>query len=801
MKASDPKLWLAILSLIAVTGAVWSTRDAVSPGPLTAVHGAAKDLADPASCERCHGGLGTSMASACGECHAEIEAQLDEDQGFHGTRAGVDVGRCGACHVEHHGDARALVDDRAFALAGVADRAAFVHDFAEFRLTGVHARLLCDECHPAADAARLEAGAKRFLGLDQACTACHEDPHEGKFVKGCEECHGQERPFTELANFVHTARLPLTGAHAGLACARCHEPGTARSVEALGSAAPPPPERACQDCHESPHREAFVAEVSRARNLEPAASCAECHAADATTFAVEPLAMSPELHAASGFALSAPHDRAECSDCHADGPVPSGAAANVPASHPPRSPAREASDCAACHDDPHRGQFDSAGRATSCTACHAATHFEPALFDVAAHASVFALEGAHATVACDECHLRREVQPTRFRGTPSRCESCHDDVHGGVFQPALGSQRLDALVAELSSLRGSCEACHTTARFDETSFAAPEHGPWTGFELAGAHSRASCESCHRRSAAPEPTGRTFGRVAEVFPGPASSCATCHADVHRGAFEVDGLPREVEGRTSCARCHSEERFDELLEPFDHAAWTGFALVEAHERAACAACHGTLAEVSFPAGATNPARTLGFAADLAFGPPRECSSCHADVHGGAFDREGLPERVDGDQGCARCHTRRTFADGLRETFDHGAFTAFALEGAHARTACEACHVPAREPDEHGRRFGRATGTTCAECHADPHAGQFASGGATSCERCHESASSFAELDFDHGRDARFALDAVHARLDCSACHKPWPLPAGGSAVRYKPLGTACADCHGFGQGKGR
>jgi hypothetical protein len=29
---------------------------------------------------------------------------------------------------------------------------------------------------------------------------------------------------------------------------------------------------------------------------------------------------------------------------------------------------------------------------------------------------------------------------------------------------------------------------------------------------------------------------------------------------------------------------------------------------------------------------------------------------------------------------------------------------------------------------------------------------------------------------------------------SCHIPWPLPDGGEAVRYRPLGTTCADCHG-------
>jgi hypothetical protein len=50
------------------------------------------------------------------------------------------------------------------------------------------------------------------------------------------------------------------------------------------------------------------------------------------------------------------------------------------------------------------------------------------------------------------------------------------------------------------------------------------------------------------------------------------------------------------------------------------------------------------------------------------------------------------------------------------------------------------------------------------------------------------------FDHDRDSRFALGAQHARIDCGACHKPYALTNGDEVVRYKPLPTECADCHG-------
>jgi hypothetical protein len=95
----------------------------------------------------------------------------------------------------------------------------------------------------------------------------------------------------------------------------------------------------------------------------------------------------------------------------------------------------------------------------------------------------------------------------------------------------------------------------------------------------------------------------------------------------------------------------------------------------------------------------------------------------------------------------------------------------------------------------------GTSCADCHADPHVGQFASAGRTDCARCHTNTNAFDVPGFDHAKDTRFALDAQHARLACSACHHTTQLPGGLTTVRYKPLGTACIDCHAAELGGGR
>ena len=73
------------------------------------------------------------------------------------------------------------------------------------------------------------------------------------------------------------------------------------------------------------------------------------------------------------------------------------------------------------------------------------------------------------------------------------------------------------------------------------------------------------------------------------------------------------------------------------------------------------------------------------------------------------------------CAACHNAR---DWRLWEFDHRR-TSFALDGAHASTACSACHVAA------GPGIAKLSGA-CNDCHArdDAHHGAYG----PLCERCH-------------------------------------------------------------------
>lgn len=601
--------------------------------------------------------------------------------------------------------------------------------------------------------------------LADACARCHaripRDLAEGRGLHGtlpsgvdagrCGDCHrehlGAEAQLVTRASWTragvpdpgaydHAAlAFALGGRHAALACDACH-PAAAADPLPAGSARFGGLEQRCDACHGDPHE----GRMARA--------CADCHGQE------QPFAEVQAFRHADGFDDSGPHAGLACAACHDPASERSvEALAGAGAAPPTRA-------CGDCHDSPHAMDFvlGTAARldatpAASCAACHPLAQggfarppaMAPALHD----ASGFPLAAPHASLACERCHAPAGA-PFAERHAPrppEACAACHADAHEGQFArgPLAGV---------------GCLGCHERERFVPPAFGV-EHHAATAFPLTGSHLAVACEACHARPGPGAP---------RAFHGTGSACADCHADAHEGRLAAPAA-------RACEGCHTTTTFAALdRDAFDHARWTAFALEGAHARAACASCHERGGESAGGAPARAPV-------------PDACADCHADPHGGQFARPvagsaDVAPRTD----CAACHDAAAFAP-ARPGFDHALWTGWDTGGVHARVACGACHPPRAEPDRLGRRTLLAAGRACADCHADPHAGQFAVGGATDCGACHAEQGTLA---FSHER-TRFPLDARHARLDCGACHRPWPLSGGGSVVRYRPLGTACGDCH--------
>jgi hypothetical protein len=78
-----------------------------------------------------------------------------------------------------------------------------------------------------------------------------------------------------------------------------------------------------------------------------------------------------------------------------------------------------------------------------------------------------------------------------------------------------------------------------------------------------------------------------------------------------------------------------------------------------------------------------------------------------------------------------------------------------------------------------------SSCNNCHSNPHADMPT----VECRSCHSPLGwTGRNLLFEHNRDSRFKLDAVHAALACASCHKP----AQPVAV-FRGTPTACNQCH--------
>ena len=386
-----------------------------------------------------------------------------------------------------------------------------------------------------------------------------------------------------------------------------------------------------------------------------------------------------------------------------------------------------------------------------------------------------ALIAGHAKLEedCANCHVKFDRA-----GQDRLCLECHKPVAADVRAKRGYHGRMPAQ---------ACRTCHTdhkgrdakTAAFDTARF---DHRA-TGYDLANAHARAPCASCH-----------VAGRRYREAP---SECASCHArdDVHRGAL----------GR-QCGDCHDDTRWKSAR--FDHAR-TRFPLTGKHATTTCRDCHR----------------------DATFrGASTACVSCH---RGDDRQHRGrLGER------CESCHSARSWKD---VGFDHGRDTRFALRGRHREVKCEACHttVPAQlklqgdcaschaRDDRHKGTLGNACGdchterswretridhdatrfpltgkhgtAECKSCHRDPqsfkgapltcigchraddaHTGHFGE----RCESCHD-ARGWKPSSFVHERETTYRLLGKHATTACALCHT--------GTLYVDKTSRECVSCH--------
>lgn len=185
-------------------------------------------------CDNCHKGdlYRDKQSTTCGGCHKEDDP--------HRGQLGV---QCQNCHNEK----------------GWRQKVDFDHDLTHFPLIGLHALVLCEECHRTPS----------FRDTSTKCVDCHKDTfHGGRLGANCSTCHNPNG--WELWRFDHATQTsyPLTGAHQRLNCHLCHRE---TNVDRISLST------ACYSCHSSDdvHRGSF------------GTACNKCHTTD--TFKLEGL--------------------------------------------------------------------------------------------------------------------------------------------------------------------------------------------------------------------------------------------------------------------------------------------------------------------------------------------------------------------------------------------------------------------------------------------------------------------------------------------------------------------------------
>ena len=328
----------------------------------------------------------------------------------------------------------------------------------------------------------------------------------------CDRCHTTEAWSTikNDSGFDHAqTSFALTGRHANVSCAGCH---LGRGLQELTSE--------CRGCHADPHRAEFGID------------CARCH----TVVGWRQPARFVAMHEVTRFPLLGTHRQLECKACHANQQKNEFVSVSV--------------SCATCH----RGDYNASrlpghaalGFPLACEECHDVER--PSWIPARYRHRRFAPEGAHAVLACQDCHKGS------YEGNSVECFSCHRDD----FNRAMSPNHLGG------NYPTKCANCHNTSTWRP----AQVNHDLTGFPLTGGHDISDCKRCH--------TGGQYS-------GLSKECITCHEADFKGTTNPQHAGRFP---TACTTCHTTTSWKPAT--FDHAS-TRFPLTGRHTATPCVSCH--------------------------------------------------------------------------------------------------------------------------------------------------------------------------------------------------------------------
>jgi hypothetical protein len=587
--------------------------------------------------------------------HAVVECQDCHKNAAVGNYVGLSTA-CSSCHLSDWQKTNNPVHPSAGAAFAAANcttchsfdtwtNANFDHSSTGFLLTNGHANVACSLCHinnnynltiAATDCGNSQC---HLTAWQTTTNPVHPSSGPAFAIANCSTCHTTVSWTT--ASFNHSATgFALTSGHANVACSLCH----INNNYSLNIA---PTDCGNSQCHLTTWQQTNTPVHSTSGPAFAARNCANCHTPAGWTAAAFD-------HSITGFTLSGAHlspTPTPCASCHVN-----------------NNYTLNSADCYGCHQASFLSTTTTGGTvpnhvtagfpttATACATCHPITTWAAGVFNHSA--TGFPLTSAHASVACNLCHINGNYS-LNIAATACGTSGCHLTDWQNTNAPPHAAAAATFPVT-------NCASCHTTVSWTTATF---NHST-TGFTLTGMH------------ISPTPTPCTSCHVSNNYSLNSTACYGCHLADWQNTTTLGGaVPNHITAGfpTDCSVCHSTANW--TTSTFNHST-TAFPLAGAHTTVACALCHVN----------GNYSGTL----------PTDCYSCHiAQWQSTATLGGSVPNHITSGYPttCASCHTTTSW---LGAVFNHTA-TGFPLTGAHITVACTLCHTSAAVPP-----------TDCYSCH---------------------------------------------------------------------------------------
>jgi hypothetical protein len=516
-----------------------------------------------------------------------------------------------------------------------------------------------------------------ILVLFLALNGSAKSPHGDKLNIKCEVCHDPEGWVFKVGNnkFDHKqTSYPLVGSHMTVGCRLCHSDLVFSNAK-----------KTCISCHTDMHQQTVGLD------------CDRCHTP--RSWIVKNIT---EIHQLSRFPLQGAHKQTDCYQCHKSASLlrfdPMGTT------------------CADCHLNSYTATRQPSHVAakfpTDCFLCHTEKNWVPAKFDHNKNTS-FPLNGGHQGIDCVKCHL------TDYKGASTECISCHQTNYNASTNPGHKAAKFST----------DCKTCHSEKAWKPAIF---DHNTSTTFPLTGAHTTASCISCH--------TNGYSG-------GTPTDCVGCHISKYNNS--TNPVHTAAKFTTDCKVCHTSVAW--VPSSYNHTTSTSFPLTGGHIGISCNNCH-----------------SKGYK-----GISTECVSCHMINYNMTKTPNHTLAKYPTD--CKICHTVTMW---IPSNFNHSTATTFPLTGAHTTVSCASCHI---------NGYAGGTPTDCVSCHlvrynATTNPGHKAAKFPTDCKLCHN-VTAWKPNIFNHNTSTTFPLTGAHNGVECISCH------AGG----YAGTSGACISCH--------